>query len=304
MLMKDKTTTIPKTHTCRDNVGGAIFAYLCICAFMLMPLTMHAQEDSLQANRYIMRATMYGIGFANVYDTYLSPQEYVGTDFRISRETMRLTKLFDGNVSVQNFFQANLSYTHNKVDNNNTFAGLVNWNYGLHYQFHITDNFKLLAGGLADMNGGFVYNLRNTNNPASAKAYINLDASGMAIWHLKIKNYPIVLRYQANIPVAGVMFSPNYGQSYYEIFTLGNTSGVVQFTSLHNQPSIRQMLSIDCPIGSSKIRFSYLWDVQQSKVNKIETHTYAHVFMVGFVQDLYRVRNKKGTPLPTAVRAY
>ena len=161
---------------------------------------------------------------------------------------MRMTTLGDGNVSVQNFFQANLAYTHNRVDNNNTFAGLVNWNYGLHYQFRITDNFKLLAGGMGDFNGGFVYNLRNTNNPASARAYINLDASGMAIWHTKIKNYPLALRYQVNLPVIGVMFSPHYGQSYYEIFTLGHASGVVRFTSLHNQPALRQMLSVDFPI--------------------------------------------------------
>ncbi|WP_321333692.1 DUF3316 domain-containing protein [uncultured Bacteroides sp.] len=301
--MKQKKT-IPNNHTWKHRVGKVLFASLCFCFFPLFSLSTHAQEDSLQANRYIMRATMYGLGYANVFDTYLSPQEYTGTDFRLSRETMRMTKLFDGNVSIQNFFQADISYTHNKVDNNNTFAGLVNWNYGLHYQFHITDNFKLLAGGLGDFNGGFVYNLRNTNNPASARAFINLDASGMAIWHVKVKGHPLVIRYQANIPVVGVMFSPNYGQSYYEIFTLNNTSGIIKLTSLHNQPSIRQMLSVDFPVGYSKIRLSYLWDVQQSKVNKIETHTYAHVFMVGFVKDLYSIRNKKGTPLPAAVRAY
>ena len=47
-------------------------------------------------------------------------------------------------------------------------------NYGLQYQFRLTENFKLLAGGLIDANGGFVYNLRNTNNPASARAYVCL----------------------------------------------------------------------------------------------------------------------------------
>lgn len=260
--------------------------------------------DSLQATSYVTRATMYGVGYTNVFDTYLSPQEYKGIEFRISRETMRMTTLGDGNVSVQNFFQANLAYTHNRVDNNNTFAGLVNWNYGLHYQFRITDNFKLLAGGMGDFNGGFVYNLRNTNNPASARAYINLDASGMAIWHTKIKNYPLALRYQVNLPVIGVMFSPHYGQSYYEIFTLGHASGVIRFTSLHNQPALRQMLSVDFPIRYTKMRLSYLCDLQQSKLNGIKTHTYSQVFMVGFVHDLFRIRNKNGTPLPPAVRAY
>lgn len=262
------------------------------------------QPDSLQAHRYMTRATLYGVGWTNVLDTYLSPQEYKGIEFRLSRETMRMTRLGDGNVSVQNLFQANLAYTHNRADNNNTFAGMVNWNYGLHYQFRITDNFKLLAGGLGDFNGGFIYNLRNTNNPASARAYINLDASGMAIWHTRIKKCPLVFRYQVNIPMIGVMFSPHYGQSYYEIFTLGHSSGVVQFTSMHNQPSVRQMVSIDFPIRYVKMRLSYVCDLQQSNVNSIKTHTYSQVFMVGFVKDLFRVCNKNGTPLPPAVRAY
>lgn len=145
------------------------------------------RADSSARTRFVTRATMYGVGYTNVYDTYLSPQEYKGIDFRISRESMRMTKWMNGNISLQSFFQADLGYTHNRVDNNNTFSGLANWNYGLHYNFPITSNFKLLAGGLIDLNGGFVYNLRNGNNPAQVRAYINLDASGMAIWDLRIK---------------------------------------------------------------------------------------------------------------------
>ena len=115
----------------------------------------------------------------------------------------------------------------------------------------------------------------------------------MAIWDLRIKNYPISLRYQVNLPFAGIMFSPNYGQSYYEIFTLGNWNGVINFTSLHNQPSLRQMLTVDFPVGRAKMCLAYLWDAQQSKVNDIKTHTYSHVFMVGFVKELFLIRDKK-----------
>ncbi len=211
------------------------------CILFALCTRLQAQIDSLQAHRYVTRATMYGVGFTNVFDTYLSPQEYKGIDFRVSRELIRMTKLFDGNVSVQNFFQANISYTHNRADNNNTFSGLVNWNYGLHYQFRLTDNFKLLAGGLIDVNGGFVYNLRNTNNPASARAYVNLDASGMAIWHLKIKRYPMVLRYQVNLPVMGVMFSPLRTILLRDIL-FGKFERSDKIHLLHNQPSLRQML--------------------------------------------------------------
>lgn len=250
------------------------------------------QADSIARNRIITRATMYGIGTTNVFDTYLSPQEYRGIDFRVSRESMRMTRLMNGNISQQTFFQADLGYTHNKADNNNTLSALANWNYGLHYNFPVTNNFKLLAGGVADLNGGFVYNLRNGNNPAQARAYINLAASGMAVWKLRMANRPLTLRYQINLPLAGVMFMPNYGQSYYEIFTLGHWDGVVNFTSLHNQPSMRQMLTADFTVGRISLRLAYLWDAQQSNVNGIKTHTYSHVFMAGFVKKLYLFSNK------------
>lgn len=282
-------------------------AYILLTALLITSLPSFGQETEEldDVHRYVTRATSYGVGFTNVFDTYLSPQEYKGIDFRLSRETIRMTRLFDGNVSVQNFFQADLGYTHNRADNNNMFSGLVNWNYGLHYQFRLTENFKLLAGGLLDLNGGFVYNLRNSNNPASARAYINLDASGMAIWHLKVKHYPLTLRYQVNLPVIGMLFSPHYGQSYYEIFSLGHASGVVRFTSLHNQPSLRQLLTVDLPIGKTNMRFSYLADLQQYKVNHLKTHTYSHVFMVGVVKELYRLPNKKNNlALPVSLSAY
>lgn len=252
-----------------------------------------AEAEGLERSRLVTRATMYGVGVTNVFDTYLSPQEYTGIDFRVSRESMRMTKWMDGRLSLQSFFQADLGYARNRADNNHTFSALANWNYGLHYHFPVTGNFKLLAGGLADLNGGFAYNLRNTNNPASARAYINLDASGMAIWNLRIGRRPLTLRYQVNLPLMGVMFSPHYGQSYYEIFSLGNSSGVVKFTSLHNQPSLRQMLTADFMLcRRARMRLAYVWDAQQSSVNDIKTHTYSHVFMVGFVKELYLIKRK------------
>ena len=252
------------------------------------------QGDTLRLDdptRRVTRATLYGVGTANVFDTYLSPQAYKGIDFRISRESLRMLRRGGGDQwSRQVFFQADLGYTHNKVDNNNTLSMLANWNYGLHRHFPLTHNLRLLAGGVADLNGGFVYNLRNGNNPAQARAYINLDASGMLLWDLRLAQRPLQLRYQLNLPLVGLMFMPEYGQSYYEIFSLGHADGVVNFTSLHNQPSLRQMVSADYPVGKLKMRLAYIWDAQQAKVNGIKTHSYSHVFMVGFVKEFYLLK--------------
>ena len=118
---------------------------------------------------------------SNVLDTYLSPLEYKGPEIRILRENMRMTRLMNGNVSAQNLLQANVSYTHNPSQTANMYAGLVNWTYALHYQFRLNEQLKLLVGPMIDLNGGFVYNTRNSNNPAQAKAYGSVGISGMAI---------------------------------------------------------------------------------------------------------------------------
>lgn len=156
-----------------------IYLILCACwaAFSL-----HAQEDSLRATRYVMRSVLYGVGMSNVLDTYLSPLEYKGPEIRILRENMRMTRLMNGNVSAQNLLQANVSYTHNPSQTANMYAGLVNWTYALHYQFRLNEQLKLLVGPMIDLNGGFVYNTRNSNNPAQAKAYGSVGISGMAIY--------------------------------------------------------------------------------------------------------------------------
>lgn len=272
---------------------------------LFFPTILYAQQlDSLQAGRLSMKCVQYGVGYTNLLDTYLSSQEYKGIDFRGSREIMRMTRMGKGNVSMQNFFQSDFSFTKNRADNNTTLAGMINWNYGLHYQFHLSDNFKILAGGLSDMNLGFVYNMRNSNNPAQLKAYINLDASAMAIWHFHLKKKACILRYQLNVPIFGVMFSPEMGESYYEIFSLGHYGGTIRLTSLHNQPSLRQFLSLDIPIGSQQVRFTYLGDLQQSHVNSIKVHTYTHAFMVGFVKTLYKLSRKDMKKLPASIQAY
>ena len=272
--------------------------FLCLC------LRANGQEDSLQANRYVMRSTMYGAGFTNILDTYLSPVEYTGPEIRILRESMRMTRLMNGRVSVQTLFQGHLSLTENRADTGSELAGMVNWNYALHYQFRLSEKLKILAGPQFDLNGGFVYNMRNSNNPAQAKLYANLAASGMVIYRFHAGRIPLVARYQANLPVLGVMFSPEYGQSYYEIFSLKNGGHNVLFTSLHNQPSLRQFLTLDFPIRSTTLRVGYLCDIQQAKVNHLKYHQWSHTFLLGFVKNFYVLKGKNKVAMPSHVSPY
>lgn len=255
-------------------------------------------------HRYTTRTTQYGVGYTDLYDTYLSPQAYRGTEVRILRESMRFPKWGRRHWSLQTLFQGNAAYGHNRAETNNTLGGLIHYNYALHYHFHVSPQLRLLAGGAIAGEGGFLYNLRNSNNPASARAAMGLEASGMAIWNFRIKERPFTLRYQLNLPLAGLMFSPHYGQSYYEIFSLGNSSGVVCLTTPKNRPSLHQMLSFDFPLAGARMRLSYVGDIRQARLNGLRTHAYSHSFLVGVVRSIYRLPSQREPIFSPALQAY
>lgn len=271
--------------------------------FVLLLLTGWLGIMSLSAQetdepRYTMRSVMAGVGSTRILDTYLSPVEYHGTDLRIVRENMRLTRWMDDRISAQNWLQANIAYAKNPTKNGSMLYGLVNWRYALHYRFDLSPRFSILAGPATDLNIGFLYNNRNSNNPAQAKAYANLMASAMAIYKVNIKNYPLTLRYQATMPLMGCMFSPEFGESYYEIFSLKHGGHNVVFTSLHNQPTVKQLFTVDFPVGKTLLRAGYQFDLQQAKVNNLRYSTVNHSFMLGFVKHFYIIKGGNKTHLP------
>lgn len=294
------------TKTQKIKNKASVPLRLCVLILIVLtclPTRIQAQ-DSLQATRHVMRSVMIGAGHNNTFETYLSPLEYEGPEVRFAYETMRMTRLMDGNVSAQNLFQLHASYTENISQTNHTYGGLVNWSYALHYQFRPAKGLKILFGPMLDLNAGVVYNRRNSNNPAQAKAYGGLGASGMLIYRFRIKNYPLTVRWQANLPLLGVMFSPEFGESYYEIFSLGNGGRNVVFTSLHNNPSLRQLLTLDFPVGNTVMRVGYVCDLQQAKVNNLKSHTYSHDFMIGVVRNLYLFHGKKHMTTPPKITPF
>lgn len=62
------------------------------------------RRKTVCTTRYVMRSTMAGVGHSNVFETYLSPLEYSGTEVRFMHESMRMTRMLGGNVSGQSLF--------------------------------------------------------------------------------------------------------------------------------------------------------------------------------------------------------
>lgn len=270
-----------------------------------LPATLHAQgadsptpcgqtgntrEDD--ANRYTTRSTMFGIGGTNRLETYLSPLEYTGPEVRFMRESIRMTRMWGGRVSTQQFYEGNFSYSKNPTKDSEYLSGEIDWRIGWHYNWTPLPALRLMAGLQTGLSCGFVYNTSNGNNPAQGKLSTNIAASGMAIYRFNWLRRRFSVRYQFDMPLAGLMFSPNYGQSYYEIFSLGHYDRNVCFTWPGNAPCFSQLLTVDVPIGSGTLRLGYRCDIRQSHVNNLKSHTWSNLFMIGFVKHFRLVKQR------------
>ena len=228
---------------------------------------------------------MLGIGAINTLDTYLSPEEYTGTEFRYISHSVREngTKL-----SRELVHQAQILSVRNRRENNNELGGFYNFQYNWQYalgQWNVGEGeLHLKAGGGVDTRLGFLYNMRNSNNPAQAYAQVNIAPNAVAAYRFRLRNLPFQLRYEVQLPILGLTFSPNYGQSYYEIFTRDNYDHNLVVTSPASAPSLRQLLTLDFTVRHTTLRIGYLGDYQQAKINQLRQHVWNNLLVLGIVR--------------------
>ena len=91
----------------------------------------------------------------------------------------------------------------------------------------------------------------------------------------------LTLRWQITTPLMGAFFSPGYGQSYYEIFVLGNDSGTIHFATPSNQRGLRNYITADYPIGKVTLRAGYLRNYYRTEANNLITSISSHQFVIG-----------------------
>lgn len=239
--------------------------------------------DTIRNNKIITNAQMIGIGAVNILDTYLSPEKYRGTELRYISHTLRERR--DSRWSRLIVHQGNMSYSDNRSGNGGEIAGAYTFSYGVHCNWNFFDgSLNVKAGAQADVNVGFLYNTRNSNNPAQARLSLNISPSAAATYRFRLWQRNYSLRYELSVPLIGMMFSPNYGQSYYEIFSRGNYDHNIVPTTIGSTPSLRQMLTFDFSLGRTTLRLGYLGDFRQAKVNNLKYHSYSNMLVIGIVR--------------------
>ena len=227
------------------------------------------------------------MGRANHLDTYLSPLEYKGPQLSVANETYR-TLHRNSHILFTTLLEGEFSYTESPKQNAHDMGGSIRYDAGWGRQWKNIPwkGLDLTVGGMAGGTLGFLYNNRNGNNPAQARAGIAASAFVRADYRFKVKKQHLGLHYQAHLPLFGTAFMPQYGQSYYDLFDRGNYNHNIRCTHPGNALSLRQLLTFDIPIRHARLSVGYLSDLRQLHTNGIKQHQYSRSFVIGYVREL------------------
>lgn len=290
------------TRTAPARLHLLFITFIALC----LTVTVAAQTQPLTtgdvAGRVRVHATSVGIGRVHQLDTYLSPQTYSGPQLQLMHETLRATSWGGGHVSLQMLWQADFASSENRASNARYLGGDLGYSFGWHYHWQPANAWRIMVGPQVGAYAGMLYNTRNGNNPAQAHVGLHLAASMAVVYSFHLWHQPLAVRYQLDVPLVGMKFSPNYGQSYYEIFSLGNYDHNLCATHLFNAFSTRHQLSIDVPLRRNTLRVGYLYDLRQSQLNQLNYKSYSHAFMLGVVRQLQIMSPRKHKSLITPVR--
>lgn len=249
------------------------------------------QPDSISASpRVVQKEWVWGLGRANVLDTYLSPLEYTGPDFMLYHTTRRDTHWGGGRWKAVADYTVHFAYLDSPTDDGRELDTEISAAGGLVHEWHPAPQWRLSAGGLVEGSGGGTYNTRNANNPAQGRLGLQLEATAQAEWTFRLCRKTGTLSLRADVPLTGVQFSPQYGQSYYEIFSLGHTGGIIHFTHPGNVPSVRLQAQAVLPLWGAHLSLGYMGDVRQSKLGGLRRHAWRNGFFIGFRRTLHLLR--------------
>lgn len=236
-----------------------------------------------------------GIGNTYVYDDYLSPLPHEGLSLLFRDGSMKplkwgiadsLETTFDNAKWFRQFsFSLNPVYAKSRVGSS-LYHGNMDLRCSVLKQVIDQPVWNVSAGAFLAVGGGGRYCVENGNNPGSVDLYTNGGITVFSDYQFTLWKKPMKLTYQGGLALAGLAFSPEYAESYYEIFYLGNSRNTIKFTNPLNTQEWRQQLSLDIPLSGRKSSFRLSWwnDGRISLLNNIRTRVLSTHFSVGYIR--------------------
>ena len=255
---KSQLSVLSKLSLKQGRRGRCIY---CLTLILLCcSLSVAAQADTVPESALPAQSMlMLDAGYASIHDSYLTPITYDGIDLGLSLEATRWASRYRWlwQLSVG----ADYNYVENNAKNNNLQKVMGDISFNMQHAW---------MGVLHP----------NSNNPVTVRAHANLGATGMAWFNTHLGRLPITLRYQAQLPVVGVFFAPEYDESYYEIY-LGNHKNLAHLGWWGNRFDMTNYLGADLHVRKVTLRIGYRNRLEHWSVNNLNVHDFTHALVFG-----------------------
>lgn len=248
---------------------------------VLTPCLLRAAEPV--ALRPVTSTYSLAAGVGRLTDQYLSGLTTSGTCFGVDYERWQAMRGAPDRWSMRLGLSAECMGTTplRRQGGAKTWDAQIDGAWSAYYRFAMPVNGLVCGvGPEARLALGCAYLGRNSNNPASARAALTAGASGMAVWHQRLHRLPVTLGIRMSVPLLGAMFSPQYGEGYYEIY-LGNRDGLVHPAWLGNRFSLNGLVWADLHFGATTLRLGYSIDALSSKVCGLVTNRTVQMAVIG-----------------------
>ena len=221
----------------------ASLSFLVLLAVFSTALNLSAQSDSFFVHRTVKSG---GLSLLQLHDDYLSQLNYSGIGIRYEDEHLHP---FSGKSEFWNWTTRS-EYLGGLLVNDPSTASMqylrTTQSLGLKriYKF---DFANMSIGSNLEYELGLKYLSRNVNNPVNLdiNSDLNVQFCFATDYYLFGRGFGISLN--AEVPVAGVMFIPDYQDAYFNSFDFGE---VILFSSLHNKSAYRIKVNNEIPLRS------------------------------------------------------
>lgn len=273
----------------------AVFPLLCAFSLAQEPPKDESrnqiEEPTESKSRSVVQEYRLEFGGGTARSTYLSPLRYSGKTLGISASWTKasqwspenLIMQFDAALHMRDYL--NPAHTASMLG----FDGMFSW--GMQWRKRLPYSLQLTAGGSLDIDAGCLYLTRNGNNPVTALASASLDINASLSWRFKIGRLPMLLSNRVRLPSLGAFFSPQYGETYYEIW-LGNHKGLAHCGWWGNRFCIDNLLSLSLDFGRTAMEIGYRYDYRSSWACGISTALSTHSLVIGVIPHGLGIKRK------------
>jgi hypothetical protein len=196
-----------------------------------------------------------GVSVVELVDPYLSILNYTGLGLRFEYTDSR----YFNPAHPKIISYSRVTGMGAAVKNPQSTAGITyvggNAAWGALYEYRDINNLILHAGGNVDVDFAYKMNSRNVNNPVNIDLATNLNAMLGVRYNIATRKRMLKLKANLEFPLIGCMFVPYPGLSYYEMYSSGDYSQAIHFSSLHNKQGLKEQISIDVPFKKSTWSF-------------------------------------------------